>query len=354
MKKLFIALMLCLPLMGVAKEKNDNTDPKYLAGAITMTDGKVTFSKDFKVPGASKSVLYSTLKKWADGRFQPNEKMNARVVYENEAEGTIAVMGEEYLVFSSTALSLDRTRIYYGLTINVKDGQCDMTINRIKYWYDEARNGGERYTAEEWITDDMALNKKGTKLAPICGKFRRETIDLKDQLFQSVANALGVNSAAAMTNANTGMLKAEVIQPAPAVVKPTESGILKDISIAQIPSNLNEVAAQGRITLTAGGEEIELKAGNWAGLGKLFNKDVAYLVIDQSRIAANAVMTNSDTYTVSFYPKDGTQTLVVIKCKKSMTQKMTAEELKALNQPAEDGKQYNMYTGEIINAQMRQ
>ena len=348
MKKLLIALMLCLPLMGMAKEKNDNTDPKYLAGAITMTDGKVTFSKDFNVPGASKSVLYSTMKKWADGRFQPNEKMNARVVYENETEGTIAVMGEEYLVFSSTALSLDRTRIYYALTINVKDGKCDMTMNRIKYWYDEARNGGERYTAEEWITDDMALNKKRTKLAPICGKFRRETIDLKDQLFQSVANVLGVNSAAAMTT------KAEVVQPAPAVVKLTESGVLKDISVAQIPSNLNEVAAQGRITLTAGGEEIELKANNWAGLGKLFNKDVAYLVIDQSRIAANAVMANSETYTISFYPKDGTQALVVIKCKKSMTQKMTAEELKALNQPAEDGKQYNMYTGEITNAQMRQ
>ena len=38
----------------------------------------------------------------------------------------------------------------------------------------ENRDGGERYSAEEWITDDMALNKKKTKLAPICGKFRRE------------------------------------------------------------------------------------------------------------------------------------------------------------------------------------
>lgn len=55
-----------------------------------------------------------------------------------------------------------------------------MTMTRIRYWYDENRDGGEKYTAEEWITDDMALNKKKTKLAPICGKFRRETIDLKD------------------------------------------------------------------------------------------------------------------------------------------------------------------------------
>ena len=66
-----------------------------------------------------------------------------------------------------------------------------MTMTRIRYWYDENRDGGEKYTAEEWITDDMALNKKKTKLAPICGKFRRETIDLKDQLFQSATDALG-------------------------------------------------------------------------------------------------------------------------------------------------------------------
>ena len=43
-------------------------------------------------------------------------------------------------------------------------------------------DGGEKYSAEEWIVDDMALNKSKTKLAPICGKFRRETIDLKDKL----------------------------------------------------------------------------------------------------------------------------------------------------------------------------
>ena len=58
-----------------------------------------------------------------------------------------------------------------------------MTMTRIRYWYDENRDGGDKYTAEEWITDDMALNKKKTKLAAICGKFRRENIDLKDQFF---------------------------------------------------------------------------------------------------------------------------------------------------------------------------
>ena len=128
---------------------------------------------------------------WAKGRFKPDGKLYSHVSYSNEEEGVIAASAEEYIIFSSSALSLDRTRIYYQLLINTKDGKCDLMMTRIRYWYDEARDGGEKYSAEEWITDDMALNKKKTKLAPICGKFRRETIDLKDELFQSAASALG-------------------------------------------------------------------------------------------------------------------------------------------------------------------
>ena len=42
MKKLLLILLICLPLTGIAKDKNDNSNPKYLAGAVTLTDGKVT------------------------------------------------------------------------------------------------------------------------------------------------------------------------------------------------------------------------------------------------------------------------------------------------------------------------
>lgn len=33
-------LLLCLPLTGMAKDKKDNSDPKYLAGAVTTIDGR--------------------------------------------------------------------------------------------------------------------------------------------------------------------------------------------------------------------------------------------------------------------------------------------------------------------------
>ena len=173
MKKILFLMLLCLPFIAMAQ-----TDPKYLAGAITMDDGKVSFKTEIQAPSLTKDQLYGTMLKWATERFKPEGKFNARVLYTNEDEGTIAAGGEEYLVFSSSALSLDRTRIYYQLFITCENGKCDIEMTRIRYWYDEARDGGEKYSAEEWIVDDMALNKSKTKLAPICGKFRRDTVQI--------------------------------------------------------------------------------------------------------------------------------------------------------------------------------
>ena len=85
---------------------------------------------------------------------------------------------------------LDRTRVYYQVNIYLQDEICDVEVTNIHYWYEEQRDGGERYIAEEWITDDVALNKKKTKLVHEKGKFREKTIDLKDELFQSVAELL--------------------------------------------------------------------------------------------------------------------------------------------------------------------
>ena len=51
-------------------------------------------------------------------------------------------------------------------------------------------NKGTYYSAEEWITDDNAVNKKNTRLYPGTAKFRRKTIDRKDMLFETIKNML--------------------------------------------------------------------------------------------------------------------------------------------------------------------
>ena len=44
--------------------------------------------------------------------------------------------------------------------------------------------------AEEWITDENALNKKKDNLSKYSGKFRRKTIDRKDNIFETLLEAL--------------------------------------------------------------------------------------------------------------------------------------------------------------------
>ena len=282
MKKILFLMLLCLPFIAMAQ-----TDPKYLAGAITMNDGKVSFKTEIQAPSLTKDQLYGTMLKWATERFKPEGKFNARVLYTNEDEGTIAAGGEEYLVFSSSALSLDRTRIYYQLFITCENGKCDIEMTRIRYWYDEARDGGEKYSAEEWIVDDMALNKSKTKLAPICGKFRRETIDLKDTLFKSIQDTLGNKvlnnsqiavapapgvTATPISNATTIVTATPVTPPAqPAVIGGSEGNTEIKAANNATPSKEqsidDQIKASSRMTITDAWKELMLAEKRTAAIG---------------------------------------------------------------------------------------
>ena len=52
MKKILFLMLLCLPFIAMAQ-----TDPKYLAGAITMDDGKVSFKTE--IQQVAKNIWYS-------------------------------------------------------------------------------------------------------------------------------------------------------------------------------------------------------------------------------------------------------------------------------------------------------
>ena len=96
---------------------------------------------------------------------------------------------QEWLVFKSTALVLDRTRLFYNLIVDCKDGKADFTMTRIYYLYEEERDP-QTLKAEEWITDETGLTKNKKKLSRVAGKFRRKTIDRKDYLFNKFAELL--------------------------------------------------------------------------------------------------------------------------------------------------------------------
>lgn len=336
MKKCLFLLLLCLPFVAMAQ-----TDPKYLAGALTMNDGKISFTTEIQAPSLTKQQLYDAMLKWANQRFRPEGKLNASVLYTDEAEGSIAAGGEEYLVFSSSALSLDRTRIYYQLLLNCGQGKCSVEMTRIRYWYDEARDGGEKYTAEEWISDEMALNKAKTKLAPICGKFRKKTIDLKDELFKSIQDVLG--------NQVLTTTQVAAATPAPVAVAATPVAAAQAAPATQALSLEDRIKTATRITITAGNEEqFEIGKESWGGFGQLFGKEVAFCLLDTQKTMGNLLMNESKSYKISFYQTGQNEPVVVITCKKLSQQSITGEEAKNLNPNNDGSKSYNMYVGEVV------
>ena len=94
-------------------------------------------------PGLSKTDIFNQMLDWGKRSFQnPMVSCIARFHIQNEEEGVIACIRRIHYIFFFS-LSLDCTRIYYQLLINTKDGKCDLMMTRIRYWYDEARDGGE-------------------------------------------------------------------------------------------------------------------------------------------------------------------------------------------------------------------
>ena len=205
MKRLFIVLMACMPLLSMAQnvwerpkvEKNTamakiNPDQKYIQeGAIPEIDGKVVFTDTIYVNGKSKLQLYSALHNFLQDMTTEEGQFigKSNVVITDSIKGLLAARYSEWLIFSDKSLALDRTQFNYQIITECKDGMVLITMNRISYDY-EIDRGGNHYSAEEWITDKNGLNKSKTKLSRISGKFRRKTIDRKDYLFKTIKELL--------------------------------------------------------------------------------------------------------------------------------------------------------------------
>lgn len=170
------------------QEVKTNPDQKYLAGAVPVVNNRVQFETTIKAPGKTKAQLYDiVLKQMEKMTKEENQFEQSRVVLADTAKNEQVVANyQEWLVFKNKPLSLDRTRLFFTLVANIKDGELQLIMTRIHYLYDEERQP-MTYQAEEWITDRYGLNKKQTKLSRVSGKFRRKTIDRKDYIFQKFA-----------------------------------------------------------------------------------------------------------------------------------------------------------------------
>ncbi len=195
MRLITMLLAFSFALLGGAKDNNTEDLSKYLAGAVPLKNGLVEFSKTYKVEGKSKSELFVLLHEYTQKEIVEGENHleQARITELDEENGVIAASVEEWLYFKKKAWSTDLTRFFYQLVYQIEDGQFTITMRRIHYIYEMGASpqAEEQFRAEEWITDEEALNKSQTKLTKIGGKFRRHTIDRKDEIFKGAAHAVG-------------------------------------------------------------------------------------------------------------------------------------------------------------------
>ncbi len=202
MKKIFLAMLLAMPLTIAAQDNTwerieqepttkENRDAKYLVdNAVPVVDGVVCWEKTIEAPDKTAAQIYDIiLAQMEKMTTEPNQIANSNVAIKNDEKHELGAVYHEWLVFKSSALSLDRTQMNFQLIVNCADGKAALKMKHITYDYDMERKP-QHYKAEEWITDKYCVNKKHTKLYPISGKFRRKTIDRKDFIFNKFESLL--------------------------------------------------------------------------------------------------------------------------------------------------------------------
>ena len=202
MKKILISLLTLMPMLATAQDntwerveqepvEKTNPDAKYLEpNAVPVVDGKVCWETVIEAPGKSAQQIYEILKnQLVKMTKEPNQIENSTLAIHDSVKYELGAVFHEWLVFKDATLVLDRTQFNFQLLVYCADGKADVKMTRISYDYDLNRKP-THYSAEEWITDKYAVNKKHTKLYPVSAKFRRKTIDRKDYIFNKFNSLL--------------------------------------------------------------------------------------------------------------------------------------------------------------------
>ena len=205
MRTIIITLLLCIPVALSAQSKwetpQSSNEPeatatkeyqyaKYLGPVVPEVDGEVKWEKTF-TNNADAMTNYNTMVEFLTAMTKEEDQLEkSKVSIVNKEERKVVCHFEEWMTFAKKALVLDRTRFIYTLLAECEGNKVKVTIFRINYWYEEQRDGGEHFKAEEWITDKWGLNKKRTRLAKISGKFRRKTVDRVEEIYNNIAQCL--------------------------------------------------------------------------------------------------------------------------------------------------------------------
>ena len=181
MKKLLFIFFMALSV-GAFAQLNDGDMSRYLAkDAVVVEDGYVVFTNRIQLAdNCNKETIGKLALSWMEEFLSKYDPSRNRVI--SNEPGKIVGMGDMEIVFTNNALAYDRAQMSYAMTLEYTEKECILSVERIRYVYDDGTQVS-RITAEEYIVDHMAVNRKGTKLTPVTGKFRKKTIDAVDEIF---------------------------------------------------------------------------------------------------------------------------------------------------------------------------
>lgn len=168
-------------------ERKDKEIPaKYMQGGVPEVNGKVAWEKTYTIEGLPADKVYELALSYFSSLVKGEEQTNkSALTVVDRAGHKIIARVQEWLVFSDKALSLDRTKMNYAVSVECSDGVCKVLITNISYIYEEGRPTEAHYTAEEMISDKVAFNKKGTGFTKGgTKKFRICTIDRMEKILK--------------------------------------------------------------------------------------------------------------------------------------------------------------------------
>lgn len=297
----------------IAVTLNAQVDSKYLKGAVPEIDGKVVFSETTTVDGTiSDEKIFELMNTWAQNNYASSTDSKQRILLSNATDKTIACRGEKDLIFKSSALSLDKTTMSYQLILQIEAGKCIATIKNIKYDYYDKGSSKKLYTAEEMISDNAALN--GEKLNRYYDKFRIHTIDSIQNIFNSIdiyLNGVKRRGGAVETQIQeTGAVAQAAIPLTPLTPStPIETQYIetgaklagfRQVAADKIPGNIIKLLNDATLITSGSGENVNVMAASWGGLGVFWEKPVSFCFLGAQRYSITT-MDKGDTYTISFY-----------------------------------------------------
>lgn len=169
----------------------NNPENKYLEGAVTYENGKVCFARIINTQLSAEENFEKLMSILVKITKEENQLEESKIALINRKKHIIVAHMEEWMVFRSSMFELDRARFIYTLTAECADNNITLKLFKISYQYEGNDKLGKRtFKAEDWISDKESLNGKKNKLRKTTGKFRKKTIDRKDELFERIANEL--------------------------------------------------------------------------------------------------------------------------------------------------------------------